>query len=87
MRSDVFVLPSRHDGWGVVVNQALAAGLPIITTDAVGAGLDFVENGVNGICVPANNVNALFNAMETIVLRSGRSYTSGGTTRERERAT
>ena len=43
--SDVFVLPSRHDGWGVVINQALAAGLPIITSDMVGAGLDFVENG------------------------------------------
>ena len=43
--SDVFVLPSRHDGWGVVINQALAAGLPIITSNAVGAGLDLVENG------------------------------------------
>jgi glycosyltransferase involved in cell wall biosynthesis len=45
--SDVFVLPSRHDGWGVVINQALAAGLPIITSNAVGAGLDLVEHGIN----------------------------------------
>src|SRR5206468_3627451 len=48
-QADVFVLPSRHDGWGVVVNQALGAGLPVITSDAVGAGLDLVEDGVNGL--------------------------------------
>ncbi len=35
-RADVFVLPSRYDGWGVVVNQAIGAGLPVICSDAVG---------------------------------------------------
>jgi glycosyltransferase involved in cell wall biosynthesis len=65
-RSDVFVLPSRHDGWGVVVNQALAAGLPVITSNEVGAGLDLVENGVNGMCVAANDVEALYRALETV---------------------
>src|SRR5262249_40510691 len=69
-RCDVFILPSRHDGWGVVVNQALAAGLPIITSDAVGAGLDYVENGFNGLRVPAGDVDALYRAMETIVSAS-----------------
>jgi glycosyltransferase involved in cell wall biosynthesis len=66
--SDVFILPSRHDGWGVVVNQALAAGLPVITSDAVGAGLDLVEDGVNGICVAANDVEALYRALEKFAL-------------------
>jgi glycosyltransferase involved in cell wall biosynthesis len=63
-KGDVFVLPSRHDGWGVVVNQALAAGLPIITSDAVGAGLDLIENGINGMRVCANDPEALYSAME-----------------------
>jgi glycosyltransferase involved in cell wall biosynthesis len=67
-KSDIFVLPSRHDGWGVVINQALAAGLPIITSDAVGAGLDLVENGINGMRVPANDVDGLYRAMETVIL-------------------
>jgi glycosyltransferase involved in cell wall biosynthesis len=67
-QSDVFVLPSRHDGWGVVINQALAAGLPIITSSAVGAGLDLVENDVNGMCVAADDVNALYGAMERLAL-------------------
>src|SRR5262249_16541028 len=70
-RSDVFVLPSRHDGWGVVVNQALAAGLPIISSDAVGAGLDFVENSVNGMCIPADDVESLYSAMKILAVDRG----------------
>ncbi|MGC4020645.1 MAG: glycosyltransferase family 4 protein [Cyclobacteriaceae bacterium] len=46
--ADIFVLPSRYDGWGVVVNQAIGAGLPVICSDQVGAGLDLIEDGVNG---------------------------------------
>jgi glycosyltransferase involved in cell wall biosynthesis len=66
-QADVFVLPSRHDGWGVVVNQALATGLPIITSDAVGAGLDYVGNGINGVRVQAGSVDDLYEAMKTLV--------------------
>ena len=62
--ADIFVLPSRHDGWGVVVNQALAAGLPIIATDAVGAAQDFVENRGTGTIVPTGDQQALTRAME-----------------------
>lgn len=36
---DLFVLPSRYDGWGVVVNEALCAGVPVICSDQVGAGV------------------------------------------------
>lgn len=62
-RADVFLLPSRHDGWGVVVNQALGAGLPVITTEAVGAAHDLVECGVNGIIVPAGTTPPLADAL------------------------
>lgn len=61
--ADVFVLPSRHDGWGVVVNQALGAGLPLICSDAVGAAHDMLEPGVNGLMVEAGNVESLQNAI------------------------
>jgi glycosyltransferase involved in cell wall biosynthesis len=47
-RADVFVLPSRYDGWGVVVNQALGAGLPILLSDQVGAAYDLLAAGENG---------------------------------------
>jgi glycosyltransferase involved in cell wall biosynthesis len=63
-RGDVFVLPSRYDGWGVVVNQAIGAGLPVICSDAVGAGRDLVEPEVNGLRFPAGDVAGLAQAME-----------------------
>ena len=58
----MFVLPSRHDGWGVVVNEAIGAGLPIIVSDRVGA-RDLVENGVNGFITIAGNVDSLASAL------------------------
>lgn len=63
-RADVFVLPSLYDGWGVVVNQAIGAGLPVICSDAVGAGHDLVEPGVNGLHFPAGDAIALTGCME-----------------------
>jgi glycosyltransferase involved in cell wall biosynthesis len=65
-RADVFVLPSRHDGWGVVVNQALGAGLPILSSDAVGAGLELVEDNVNGLRFRAGEVEGLLDAMQVL---------------------
>src|SRR5262249_21288206 len=85
-RGDVFVLPSRHDGWGVVINQALAAGLPIVTSDAVGAGVDFVDDGVNGIRVAAGDADQLYHAMETIALSPELARQWGMKSRERARA-
>jgi glycosyltransferase involved in cell wall biosynthesis len=61
-QADLFVLPSRYDGWGVVVNQALGAGLPIICSDAVGAAQDLVDPS-NGAIFPAGDGEALFQAL------------------------
>ncbi len=62
---DVFVLPSRHDGWGVVVNQAIAAGMPVIATTSVGASNDLIVAGENGFRIPPGETNALFAAMSS----------------------
>jgi len=66
-RADVFILPSRYDGWGVVVNQAIGAGLPVICSNAAGAGHDLVEPGVNGMRFPPEDVAALASCMECFV--------------------
>jgi glycosyltransferase involved in cell wall biosynthesis len=66
VQADVFVLPSRHDGWGVVVNQAMASALPVISSDAAGAGLDLVQHEQNGLLVPAGDTRALFGAMNRL---------------------
>ncbi len=65
-QADVFVIPSRHDGWGVVVNQALASGLPVLASDQVGAARDYVISGENGLLFPAGNEEALYLAMKQI---------------------
>jgi len=64
--ADVFVLPSRHDGWGVVINQAIGAGLAVISSDQVGAALDLIENDINGLIVPVGDVESLLQAMKQL---------------------
>lgn len=55
--ADLFVLPSRYEPWGLVVNEAMAAGAVPIVSDAVGCGPDLVAG--NGWIYPAGNVPAL----------------------------
>lgn len=57
--ADLFVLPSYEEVWGLVLNEAMACGLPVITTDRVGASVDVVHEGKNGFVVPANDPIAL----------------------------
>jgi glycosyltransferase involved in cell wall biosynthesis len=65
-QANVFVLPSRYDGWGVVVNQAIGAGLPILCSDAVGAGHDLIDEGVNGFRFKTGNADDLFAKMHYV---------------------
>ena len=57
-RGSVFVLPSLADGFGMVVPQAMACGLPVVVTENVGAA-DIVTDGVDGYVVPIRDVAAL----------------------------
>jgi glycosyltransferase involved in cell wall biosynthesis len=56
--ADVFALLSRHEPWGVVVNEAAASGLPLVLSDRVGAAYDLLRDGENGFLVPADDVHA-----------------------------
>lgn len=80
--ADVFVLPSRHDGWGVVVNQALAAGLAVVCSDAVGAAVDMVVPGENGAIVPAGDEGALYRAFAALEADRGAVRRYGERSRE-----
>ncbi|HEX6732471.1 MAG TPA: glycosyltransferase family 4 protein [Pyrinomonadaceae bacterium] len=67
----VLCVPSRYDGWGLVVPEGLAAGLPVIATDRMGAALEFIETGRNGWLIKAGDQNWLLEA-----LRAAASLTS-----------
>lgn len=49
--ADLFVLPTREDIWGLVINEAMSQGLPVITTNKCIAGLELIENGKNGYII------------------------------------
>lgn len=57
--ADIFVLPTREDIWGLVINEAMANGLPVITTDKCVAGLELVKDYDNGFIVPVESVDKL----------------------------
>lgn len=59
LSSDLFILPTRSDVWGLVINEAMSFGLPIITTDKCIAGLELVVDYENGFIVPSDDIIAL----------------------------
>ena len=65
--ADLFVLPTREDIWGLVINEAMAFGLPIVTTDRCVAGLELVQDGENGYIVPVEDVQALAQRMKDVL--------------------
>lgn len=56
---DLFVLPSIFEPWGLVVNEVMNAGRPVIVSDKVGCGADLVRHGGNGDVFPAQDVDSL----------------------------
>jgi glycosyltransferase involved in cell wall biosynthesis len=70
---DALVLPTIFEGFGLVIIEALAAGLPVITTThSVGA--ELIVEGVNGFLVPVRDVNALVDAISKLLNTSEADY-------------
>ncbi|NLX94890.1 MAG: glycosyltransferase family 4 protein [Rhodopirellula sp.] len=65
--ADLFCLPSRHDGWGVVLNEAASRGLALVASDRCGAAHHLIVPGENGVRVRAGDVRSLANALQTYV--------------------
>ena len=62
-RADLLVLPSKYEPWGLVVNEAMAAGLPVIADHRCGAALDLIDEGRTGWRLRPLDEEALLTAM------------------------
>lgn len=65
--ADIFVLMTVGDVWGLVINEAMACGLPVITTDKCIAGLELVKNDKNGYIVPVGDEKQLITHVRTLL--------------------
>lgn len=74
--SDVFVLPTREDIWGLVVNEAISKGLPVVTTNKCIAGLELVNDKECGVIVNTDSPKELAEAILTVCDSKTAAYMS-----------
>lgn len=65
--ADIFVLPAISDRAPLVINEALACSLPVVTTSATGNSAEFITNGVNGFVITPGSVEKLYSALRKIL--------------------
>lgn len=70
--SDLFILPTREDIWGLVINEAMAKGLPVITTDKCVAGLEMIEENKNGYLYSVEDIETLSNKINSFFRKKER---------------
>jgi glycosyltransferase involved in cell wall biosynthesis len=80
--STVLVLPSEYEAFGVVVNEAMLCGCPVILSDRVGARFDLVEPGETGFIFPASDIGALTKLLRDILPARERLKRMGDAARE-----
>ena len=64
--ADLFVLMTRGDTWGLVINEAMANGLPVITTKRCVAGVELIKDEENGYIIDVDDTEALVNKILTL---------------------
>ena len=75
-QADLFVLPTLEDSFGLVVSEAMASGLPVISTNHAGAS-EVIDQGVSGIIVPAGDVEALTDSIRRLATSPDLRYALG----------
>jgi glycosyltransferase involved in cell wall biosynthesis len=69
--ADIFAHPSESETWGLVINEAMCAALPIVASEEIGAVPDLVRHGYNGYTFPAGDVEQLTVHLQTLITDEG----------------
>ena len=83
--AETLILPTHSDPWGLVVNEAMACGLPIIVSNVAGCSADLVEDGWNGYVVPPRDSRNSVLAIDTLVRQPALRQRMSGRSLERIR--
>ncbi len=81
--ASVFVLPSEHEPWGLIVNEVMSAGRAVIVSDDVGCQVDLVRDGVEGCVFRVGDVDGLRRALERVLESAGTAEEMGQRAKER----
>lgn len=73
----VFVLPSRHEPWGLIVNEVMNAGRAVIISDDVGCQPDLIRDGIEGCVFPVEDIAALTDALRKVLATPGTAAAMG----------
>jgi glycosyltransferase involved in cell wall biosynthesis len=65
--ADVFILPSENEPWGLIINEVMCAGVAVVATEEVGAVVDLVRPGENGMLYPVRDVEALTSILRDLI--------------------
>jgi glycosyltransferase involved in cell wall biosynthesis len=72
LNSDLFVLPTLKDVWGLVVNEAMLCGLPVICSKYAGCCQDLIKEGENGLVVDPKNLEELSDSISDLISQNGK---------------
>jgi len=75
--SDIFILPSENEPWGLIVNEVMAAGMPIVISSEIGCSKDLVKEGINGYTFETNNLDELVLHLEDMISNSEKTKLMG----------
>jgi glycosyltransferase involved in cell wall biosynthesis len=81
--ADALIFPTHSDPWGLVVNEAMSCGLPVIATNVAGCVADLVQDGDNGFVVSPSDSSQLAAAMASLAGDSELRIRMGSRSRER----